>query len=101
MVEAKYLEPTAILDSDHPRVVDFTSKAIGDRKDPTERAVRLHYSVRDGILYDPYSPFYLPEHYRAKQPARDGKRVLCLQGGSPCAPSAGQGGSLRGSALPR
>ena len=39
MVEEKYLEPTAILDSDHPRVVDFTSEAIGDCKNPTERAV--------------------------------------------------------------
>jgi hypothetical protein len=30
-----------------------------------DRAVKLFLAVRDGIRYDPYTPLYLPEHYRA------------------------------------
>jgi transglutaminase-like putative cysteine protease len=65
MVEAKYLEPTPILNSDHSRVAGFANEAIGDSVNPIDKAVRLYYAVRDGIVYDPYYPFYLPEHYRA------------------------------------
>jgi transglutaminase-like putative cysteine protease len=62
----KFLSPTAIIDSDHPRVVDFTRDVIRDsHQGSVEKAVKLYYAVRDGIRYDPYSPFYLPEHYRA------------------------------------
>ena len=32
--------------------------------DPVAQAVALYYAVRDGIWYDPYVPFFLPEHYR-------------------------------------
>ncbi len=64
-VDDKYLEATPILDSDHPVVVRFASEAVGDCIDPTDKAVKLYYAVRDGIVYDPYYPFYLPEHYRA------------------------------------
>lgn len=87
MVDGEYLEPTSILDSDHPRVVDFTLKAIGDCEDPRERAVRLFYAVRDGVLYDPYTPFYRPEHYRASRILEKGRgycvckaSVLCAVG---------------------
>lgn len=59
------LQPTAILDSDHPEVNAFALRAAGDADNPVDRAVRLYYAVRDGIWYDPYSPFHLPEHYRA------------------------------------
>ena len=33
--------------------------------------------MRDGIQYDPYSPFYLPEHYRASYVLRRG-RSFCI-----------------------
>jgi len=61
----QYLQPTAILDSDHAAVRAFAETAAKDLKDPRERAVALYLAVRDGIWYDPYAPFYLPEHYRA------------------------------------
>jgi len=60
-----YLAPTAIIDSDHPSIREYASKNIGGSTDPVEIAVKLYLAVRDGILYDPYTPFYLPEHYRA------------------------------------
>lgn len=47
------LNPTVLIDSDHPEVIAFAQKhAVGatDR----ERAVALYYAVRDGFRYDPY-----------------------------------------------
>lgn len=85
MVEKKYLEPTPILDSDHPRVVDFTMKAIAGCEDLRERAVRLYYAVRDGVLYDPYSPFYLPEHYRASNVLENGRGYCVCKAALLCA----------------
>ena len=48
------LAPTAIIDSDHPAVVAFAAAHRGSGT-PLEQAVRLYYSVRDEIRYDPYS----------------------------------------------
>ena len=64
-VDEKYLAPTDIIDSHHETIMDYAANVVGNRADPTDRAVRLYYAVRDGIWYDPYYPFYLPEHYRA------------------------------------
>jgi transglutaminase-like putative cysteine protease len=46
------LAPTAVIDCDHPAVVEFARGATGSS--PTERAVSLYYMVRDGFRYDPY-----------------------------------------------
>jgi len=64
-VDEKYLLPTPIIDSDHEQVIRFAMETIDGAKDPVEISVKLYYAVRDGIWYDPYSPFYLPENYRA------------------------------------
>ena len=64
---ALYLRPTAIIDSDHPRLVEHAMDTVGTSTDPVERAVKLYLAVRDGIRYDPYSPFHLPEHYQASK----------------------------------
>ncbi|MBN1104685.1 MAG: transglutaminase domain-containing protein [Deltaproteobacteria bacterium] len=77
-VDKKYLEPTAIIDSDHPRVIAYAMENIkGTGKDAVAKAVRLYYAVRDGIWYDPYYPFYLPEHYRASL-ILEGGRGFCV-----------------------
>ena len=72
-----YLTPTAIIDSDHPSIRDYARIAIRGVEDPIEIAVKLYLLVRDGILYDPYSPFYLPEHYRASYVLKRG-RSYCV-----------------------
>jgi transglutaminase-like putative cysteine protease len=72
-----YLTPTAIIDSDHQSVQDYARKARGGRTDPLEIAVKLYLAVRDDILYDPYSPFYLPEHYRASYVLKR-RRSFCV-----------------------
>ena len=72
-----YLTPTAIIDSDHPSIRDYARATIQGIEDPVEMAVHLYLAVRDGILYDPYSPFYLPEHYRASYVLKRG-RSFCV-----------------------
>jgi transglutaminase-like putative cysteine protease len=72
--ESLYLLPTAVIDSDHPSIVDFANQSIvGRDDDPVAKAVALYYAVRDGIWYDPYYPFYLPEHYRASNVLKSGR----------------------------
>jgi len=74
----EYLEPTAIIDSDHPTVMEFARKHSNGSTNTVEQAVRLYLAVRDGIRYDPYSPFYLPEHYKASYVIQRG-RSFCIQ----------------------
>jgi len=61
----RYLTPTSIIDSDHQSIQDYAHGVIGKCTDPIEIAVKLYLAARDGIRYDPYTPFYLPHHYRA------------------------------------
>ena len=75
-VDPACLAPTEMIDSDHPEVVAYALEK-GGGGEPLDRAVRLYYAVRDGIIYDPYSPFYLPVHYRASYILRR-KRGYCV-----------------------
>ena len=72
-----YLKPTDIIDSINPDIIEFAHKVVGNSKDPVEKAVKIYYVVRDGIWYDPYTPFYKPEHYRASEVLKR-KRGFCI-----------------------
>jgi transglutaminase-like putative cysteine protease len=72
-----YLTPTPIIDSDHGIIRDFARSRVGESVDPLDQAVKLFLAVRDGIRYDPYSPFYLPEHYQASLVLKRG-RAYCV-----------------------
>ena len=61
----EYLEPTAIVDSDHPDVVAFAQTHGGGAADARDAAVKLYYAVRDGIRYDPYGVGIDAESMRA------------------------------------
>jgi transglutaminase-like putative cysteine protease len=74
---SQYLKATDIIDSRNPDVLSFAEENLGDAKDPEDKAVRLYYAVRDGIRYDPYYPFYLPEHYRASTVLKN-RRGFCI-----------------------
>jgi len=77
-IDNQYLLPTAIIDSRHLSIVECANDtACGAEKDPVAMAVKLYYAVRDGIWYDPYYPFYLPEHYRASNILKS-KRGFCI-----------------------
>jgi transglutaminase-like putative cysteine protease len=63
-----------MIDSDHKKVIRFAKDIVNDLgEDPIEKAVKIFYAVRDGIWYDPYTPFYLPEHYRASNVLKNGR----------------------------
>ncbi len=72
-----YLTPTEIIDSNHKSIQDYAARMVGGSRDPIEIAKKLYLAVRDSIRYDPYSPFYLPEHYRASYVLRRG-RSFCI-----------------------
>ena len=72
-----YLAPTEIIDSNHPKIQDYAAEVIDGCSDPVERAVLLYLAVRDGIRYDPYTSFHLPEHYRASAVLERG-RSFCV-----------------------
>lgn len=73
-----YLTPTEILDSDHPRILNYAKETVGESVNSIDRAVKLFLAVRDNILYDPYSPFYRSEHYQASNVLKWG-RGFCIQ----------------------
>ena len=73
-----YLSPTAIIDSDNDILIDYAMTTVKDgASDPVSRAVKLYYAVRDVIWYDPYLPFYRPEHYQASNVLKKG-RAFCV-----------------------
>jgi transglutaminase-like putative cysteine protease len=72
-----YLSPTAIIDSNHPLVQEYARRAADGATDPVAVAVKLYLAVRDGIRYDPYAPFHLPQHYQASQVIKRGKQ-FCI-----------------------
>ena len=80
-----YLTPTPIIDSDHKSVRNFAMETIGKSSEPVEVAVKLYLAVRDGIRYDPYSPFYLPEHYRASYVLKRGQSFCVPKASLLCA----------------
>ena len=73
----RYLSATPIIDSDHRSIREHAREIIGERTDPVDLARRLFLAVRDGIRYDPYTPFYRPEHYRASY-VLERKRAFCV-----------------------
>ncbi|MFC1822811.1 transglutaminase family protein [Thermodesulfobacteriota bacterium] len=77
-IDEKYLTPTSIVDSDHESVAEWADEITkGMENNHLEKAVKLYYAVRDGIWYNPYTPFFLPEHYRASNTLKN-KRGFCV-----------------------
>ena len=82
----KYLSATPIIDSDSKIIIDYAMSAIKDADDdPISRAISLYYAVRDGIWYDPYIPFYRPEHYRSSNVLKRGRAFCIGKAGLLCA----------------
>jgi transglutaminase-like putative cysteine protease len=73
---SRYLKPTFYIDYDSPsisRVVSELTKAH-----PHDMARAVFNFVRDEIPYNPYTPFYRPEHYRASETLKRGEG-FCVQ----------------------
>lgn len=58
---APFLEPTSIVDSDHPAVRSYAALQAEGQVGETARAVALYYAIRDGIRYDGYQISLTPE----------------------------------------
>lgn len=54
MSARSYLEPTPVIDADHPRVVEYAAQHTDPSATPTDQAISLYFAVRDDIRYDPY-----------------------------------------------
>jgi transglutaminase-like putative cysteine protease len=75
--ESTFLETTGFLDWQHDAVQRFTENAVGDVRDPVQKARSIFTAVRDRIWYDPYSADDDPEHYRASYVATS-SRSYCV-----------------------
>lgn len=82
---SSYLVPTSIIDSDHPNIRDYAETIVRGCSEPVEIAVKLYLAVRDEVIYDPYSPFYLPDHYRASNVLKRGKSFCIPKASLLCA----------------
>ncbi len=82
----KYLTPADIIDSDNDTVIDYMTRIIGSEKlSYTEKAIKLYLRVRDDIRYNPYLPFYKPEHYRSSNVIKSGEGFCIGKAGLLCA----------------
>ena len=61
----EYLKPTPAIDCGTRSIKEKAQELTNRQEKITEKARSLFYFVRDEIKYNPYSPRYLPEHYRA------------------------------------
>ncbi len=77
MNQLRYLKPTFIIDSDNRKVIEFARQVVENINDPIKKAIKIFYVVRDQIWYDPYTPFYKPEHYKASEILKK-KRGFCI-----------------------
>jgi transglutaminase-like putative cysteine protease len=73
-----FLQPTEVIDCDHPQIMQLASQTVHGAQDVHEQAQRLFYLVRDTIPYNLYVPFFLPEHYRASATLERGSGY-CVQ----------------------
>jgi len=49
-----YLKSTFFINSDSPRIQEYSRDICSGIKSPRDRAIALYYRVRDDIRYDPY-----------------------------------------------
>jgi len=80
------LKPGKIINSDHPEVIQYTADILGNSGNtPREKAVKLYLRVRDDIRYNPYLPFYRPEHYLSSNMIKSGTGFCIPKAGLLCA----------------
>jgi transglutaminase-like putative cysteine protease len=80
------LKPGAVIDSDHPDIVRYAADLTGNPAlTDREKAIRLYLRVRDEIRYNPYLPFYKPEHFLSSNVLRTGTGFCIHKAGLLCA----------------
>ncbi len=72
------LASSEVIESDHPQILELTRNIVGSAQSSFERATKLFYFVRETVKYDPFSPFFLKEHYKTTGILERG-RGYCVQ----------------------
>lgn len=72
-----YLRPTEIIDSDHPEILELSGALNRGTFGDKELAKKIFLFVRDEVTYDPYCPFFLPEHFKASNVLKK-RRGFCI-----------------------
>jgi len=60
-----YVTPTEVIDCDHPSIVQYALLIAGNANNERAKACALFDAVRDEVIYEPITHFYLKSHYRA------------------------------------
>ena len=61
----RYLTSGTFIDSESPQVIAFANQTIIGANNPGGAVLRLYYTIRDTIIYDPYVNFADPAYYSA------------------------------------
>ena len=69
----KHLMPTAFIDSDNTKIIEYSRSHSNNAAGHRQKAVSLYYAVRDGIRYDPYSLNMTVEGLRASTTLANGR----------------------------
>nr|WP_320191794.1 transglutaminase family protein [uncultured Desulfobacter sp.] len=72
-----YCAPTFFIDSDHEKIIAFSSLHAGSSDNPVQKAVSIFYAVRDQIRYDPYEIPVNKEGFKASRVLTKG-RGFCV-----------------------
>lgn len=67
------LSPSYFIDSDAPKIIEFSRSIVLNEVDPVRQAVALYYAVRDGFRYDPYDISLDAEAFKASNILSSGK----------------------------
>ena len=74
----EYLKPTSFIDCGANSIKEKAQALTNGQGQISDKARSLFYFVRDKIKYNMYSPFYLPEYYRASTILRR-REGYCVQ----------------------
>jgi transglutaminase-like putative cysteine protease len=74
----EFLQPTAVIESDHPAVVACAGRVTAGCKSDRDKIVKLFYFVRDAIKYNLFMISAYREDFRASQVLEWGKGY-CVQ----------------------
>ncbi len=77
MPSTKFLEPTQLIDSNHPEIIAQSKHLTQPTDSPAEKARQIFYFIRDEIRYD-FRLKYTPAEYQASQILKAG-RGFCIQ----------------------
>lgn len=75
-----YLCATELIDSDHPAVIEFARRTVGEEREAIPQALKLFYAVRDGFRYSPYSVVLTRQAFKASATLERGEGFCITKG---------------------